>query len=82
MSDPRLYSLLADAILVLHFAFVVFVLLGKLLTSPGRRDWLYRNVCRALAAQDSVLSGRTVDFHDHLYLFRCAGSARLVPRQT
>lgn len=44
MSDVRLYSLLADTILVLHFAFVVFVVFGFLLILIGllaRWSWIH-----------------------------------------
>jgi hypothetical protein len=35
MIDARLYSLIADTILVIHFAFVVFVVFGFMLTLVG-----------------------------------------------
>jgi len=49
MSDARLYSLLADAILLIHFAFVVFVVAGFLLILIGllaRWSWVYNRVFR------------------------------------
>ena len=44
MSDTRLYSLLADTLLVIHFAFVVFVVFGFLLILiglPVRWSWIH-----------------------------------------
>lgn len=44
MNDAGLYSLLADAILVIHFAFVVFVLFGFMLILVGllaRWPWIH-----------------------------------------
>lgn len=44
MSDVTLYSLLADTILILHFAFVVFVVFGFLLILIGllaRWSWIH-----------------------------------------
>ena len=43
MNDARLYSLIADTILVLHFAFVVFVVFGFMLILIGlmsRWSWI------------------------------------------
>ena len=43
MNDARLYSLVADTILVIHFAFVVFVVFGLMLTLVGllaRWSWI------------------------------------------
>ena len=54
--------------------------MGERFATPGRSVWLYRDVRRTLAAQTIVLSSRTVGFHHHLYLFRAAGSTRLVSR--
>ena len=45
MNDADLFSLLADAILVTHFAFVVFVVLGFLAILLGllaRWSWLHK----------------------------------------
>jgi len=44
MSDARLYSLIADTILVIHFAFVVFVVFGLMLILVGllaRWFWIH-----------------------------------------
>lgn len=44
MTDAALYSLLADAILVIHFSFVVFVVFGFLLILlglPARWSWIH-----------------------------------------
>ena len=49
MSDARLYSFLADAILLIHFAFVVFVVAGFLLILIGllaRWSWIHNRVFR------------------------------------
>ncbi len=47
--DARLYSLLADAILLIHFTFVVFVVVGFLLILIGllaRWSWVHNRVFR------------------------------------
>ncbi len=44
MTDARLYSLIADTILVIHFAFVVFVIFGFMLILVGlmsRWSWTH-----------------------------------------
>ncbi len=44
MNDGELYRLMADAILVIHFAFVVFVVFGFMLILTGllaRWSWIY-----------------------------------------
>ena len=49
MSDAWLYSLLADAILLFHFAFVAFVVVGFLLILIGvlaRWSWVHNRVFR------------------------------------
>ncbi len=49
MSNVGLYSLLADTILVIHFAFVVFVVLGFMLILVGllaRWSWVYNRTFR------------------------------------
>jgi hypothetical protein len=49
MNDAGLYSLLADTILVIHFAFVVFVLLGFILILLGliaRWSWVHNRKFR------------------------------------
>ena len=49
MNDARLYSLLADAILLIHFAFVVFVVAGFLAILIGllaRWSWIHNRVFR------------------------------------
>ena len=49
MSDARLYGLLADAILVMHFAFVVFVVVGFLAILIGllaRWSWVHNRIFR------------------------------------
>ena len=47
--DAKLYGLLADAMLVIHFAFVVFVVVGFLLILIGllaRWSWIHNRVFR------------------------------------
>ena len=47
--DARLYGVLADAILVIHFAFVVFVVVGFLLILIGllaRWSWIHNRAFR------------------------------------
>ena len=49
MNDPRLYSLLADAILLVHFTFVVFVVAGFLAILIGllaRWSWVHNRIFR------------------------------------
>ncbi len=49
MNDAGLYSLLADTILVIHFAFVVFVVFGFiliLLGLPARWSWVHNRKFR------------------------------------
>ena len=49
MSDVALYRLLADALLVIHFAFVVFVVVGFLLILLGllaRWTWVHNRKFR------------------------------------
>ena len=49
MTENVIYRLLADAILVIHFAFVVFVVLGFVLILVGlvaKWDWIHRRVFR------------------------------------
>ncbi|MCH8944399.1 MAG: DUF2784 domain-containing protein [Proteobacteria bacterium] len=49
MSDAGLYSLLADAILVIHFLFVVFVVFGLALILIGLRarwSWIHNRIFR------------------------------------
>jgi len=49
VSNVGLYSLLADTILVIHFAFVVFVVLGFMLILVGllaRWSWVYNRTFR------------------------------------
>ena len=49
MNDARLYSLIADTILVIHFAFVVFVVFGLLLILVGllaRWSWIHNRSFR------------------------------------
>ena len=49
MNDARLYSLLADALLLVHFAFVVFVVVGFLAILIGllaRWSWIHSRVFR------------------------------------
>jgi hypothetical protein len=49
MNDVGLYSLLADTMLVIHFAFVVFVVLGFiliLLGLPARWSWVHNRKFR------------------------------------
>ena len=49
MSDARLFSMLADAILVLHFAFVLYVVLGFLLILIGllaHWSWIHNRTFR------------------------------------
>ena len=49
MSGARLYSFLADAILLIHFAFVVFVVAGFLLILIGllaRWSWIHNRFFR------------------------------------
>ena len=49
MTDAGLYGLLADAILVFHFAFVVFVVVGFLLILIGllaRWSWIHNRAFR------------------------------------
>ncbi len=49
MNNAGLYSLLADTILVIHFAFVVFVLLGFILILLGllaRWSWIHNRKFR------------------------------------
>lgn len=49
MNDAGLYSLLADAILVIHFAFVVFVVFGFMLIVLGllaRWSWVHNRKFR------------------------------------
>ena len=49
MNDAALYSLLADTILVIHFAFVVFVVLGFVLILLGllmRWSWVHNRKFR------------------------------------
>ncbi len=49
MSDAALYRLLADTLLVIHFAFVVFVVVGFLLILLGllaRWSWVHNRIFR------------------------------------
>jgi hypothetical protein len=49
MHDADLYSFLADAILVIHFAFVVFVVFGFILILAGllaRWSWIHNRLFR------------------------------------
>jgi len=49
MPDASLYSFLADAILVIHFAFVVFVVAGFVLILVGllaRWSWIHNRIFR------------------------------------
>ena len=49
MPDAGLYSFLADAILVIHFAFVVFVVVGFVLILAGllaRWSWIHNRLFR------------------------------------
>ena len=49
MPDAGLYSFLADAILVIHFAFVVFVVVGFVLILVGllaRWSWIHNRLFR------------------------------------
>jgi len=49
MNDADLYSLLADTILVIHFAFVVFVVSGFVLILLGlfaHWSWIYNRIFR------------------------------------
>ncbi len=49
MNDVRLYSLIADTILVIHFAFVVFVVFGLVLILVGllaRWSWIHNRKFR------------------------------------
>ncbi len=49
MNDADLYSLLADAVLVTHFAFVVFVVSGFVLILLGlfaHWSWIYNRIFR------------------------------------
>ena len=49
MSDAALYRLLADTLLVIHFAFVVFVVAGFLLILLGllaRWSWVHNRIFR------------------------------------
>ena len=49
MSDASLYSMLADAILLIHFAFVVFVVVGFLAILIGllaRWSWVHNRIFR------------------------------------
>ncbi len=49
MNDGELYRLMADAILVIHFAFVVFVVFGFMLILTGllvRWSWVHNSVFR------------------------------------
>ena len=49
MHDARLYSFLADTILVIHFAFVVFVVVGFALILVGllaRWSWIHNRIFR------------------------------------
>ena len=49
MSDARLCSLIADTILVIHFAFVVFVVFGLMLILVGllaRWSWIHNRIFR------------------------------------
>ena len=49
MNDARLYSLIADTILVIHFAFVVFVVFGFMLILVGllaRWSWIRNRIFR------------------------------------
>jgi len=49
MNDAGLYSLLADTILVIHFAFVVFVVAGFVLILAGllaRWTWIHNRIFR------------------------------------
>ena len=51
MNDANLYSLLADAILVIHFAFVVFVVFGFMLILLGllaRWRWVHNRTFRIM----------------------------------
>ena len=87
--DMDLYSLLADTpgdwdrrSAGLVWAALSADYLGERFASRGRTVRLFGDVRRALAARASVLSGRTVGVHHNLYVFRRAGGARLVPRQT
>ena len=49
MNNAKLYSLLADSILVIHFAFVVFVIIGFILILLGRLarwTWIRNRIFR------------------------------------
>ena len=49
MNDADLYSLLADAMLVIHFAFVVFVVIGFMLILLGllaHWSWIHNRIFR------------------------------------
>ena len=49
MNDAGLYSLIADAILVIHFTFVVFVVFGFMLILIGlsaRWSWVHNSIFR------------------------------------
>jgi len=49
MNDAGLYSLLADTILVIHFAFVVFVVIGFFLILAGllaHWSWIHNRIFR------------------------------------
>ncbi len=49
MSDAPLYSLIADTILVIHFAFVLFVVIGLMLILVGllaRWSWIHNRIFR------------------------------------
>ena len=49
MTDPGLYSLLADTLLVIHFAFVVFVVVGFMLILVGllaKWSWVHNRIFR------------------------------------
>jgi uncharacterized BrkB/YihY/UPF0761 family membrane protein len=49
MNDARLYSLIADTILVIHFAFVLFVVFGFMLILTGllaRWSWIHNRIFR------------------------------------
>ncbi len=49
MSDAGIYSFLADALLVIHFAFVVFVVSGFVLILAGllaRWSWIHNRIFR------------------------------------
>jgi hypothetical protein len=56
MEDPRLYSLAADLVVVVHFAFILFAALGGLLVI--RRHWLiWIHLPVAIWAATAMLTG-------------------------